>query len=113
MLDFGWLELLVIGAVAVLVIGPQEIPKVMLGLGRIVRRLQYIKYAFSQQFEEFMRQSDLKDIQESVNFEASRQHDDFDENQADEELENHLPASHASDTTKKPQENQTHKGEQQ
>ncbi|MDB2683233.1 twin-arginine translocase TatA/TatE family subunit, partial [Alphaproteobacteria bacterium] len=33
MLDFGWAELLVIMAVAVLVIGPKELPVVMRGFG--------------------------------------------------------------------------------
>ncbi len=54
MLDFGFPELLLIMAVAVLVIGPNEIPAVMRALGRVVRRLQYVRYAFSRQFEEFM-----------------------------------------------------------
>ncbi len=82
MLDFGLPELLMIMAVAVLVIGPNEIPGVMRGLGRVVRRLQYIRYAFSQQFEEFMTESDLDDIRKSVNFEEKN----FDEEAADEEI---------------------------
>ncbi len=82
MLDLSWAELLVVMAVAVLVIGPKEIPGLMHGLGRIVRRLQYVRYAFTQQFEEFLRESDLDDIRKSVNFEAK----DFDETEADEEL---------------------------
>ena len=82
MLDFGFPELLLIMAVAVLVIGPQEIPAVMRMLGRIVRRLQYVRYAFSRQFEEFMEESDLDDIRKSVNFEER----DFDEQATDEEV---------------------------
>ena len=80
MLDFGFAELVVVIAVAVLVIGPAEIPAMMHGLGRIMRRLQYIRYAFSQQFEDFMREQDLDNIRKSVNFEAR----DFDEEQFDE-----------------------------
>lgn len=70
MLDFGWPELLLIMAVAVLVIGPDEIPVLMVGLGRILRRFQYIKFALSRQFEDVMRDADLDDIRKSVNFEA-------------------------------------------
>jgi len=80
MLDFGLVELLLIMVVVVLVIGPEEIPKVMVALGRIVRRLQYVKYAFSQQFEDYMRQADLDDIRHQVNFE----HKDFDESEEDD-----------------------------
>lgn len=72
MLDFGWSELILIMALAVLVIGPKELPVMMRALGRLVRRLQYVKYAFSQQFEEFMQNSDMEDIGRSVNFEESR-----------------------------------------
>lgn len=70
MLDFGWPELFLIIAVAVIVIGPNEIPSLMVGLGRIVRRMQYVKFAVSQQFEEMMREADLDNIRNSVNFEA-------------------------------------------
>lgn len=80
MLDFGFPELLVIIALAVLVLGPNEIPKIMVTLGRLVRRLQYMRFAVSQQFEEFMRESDLNDIRGQVNFEEKR----FNEAQADE-----------------------------
>ncbi len=79
MLDFGWVELFLIVAVAVIVIGPDEIPAVMVALGRIARRLQYIKFAISQQFEDIMHDSDLEDIRKSVNFEAK----DFDEAESD------------------------------
>ncbi len=80
MLDFGFPELLVIIALAVLVVGPEEIPKLMLGLGRLMRRLSYVRYAFTQQFDDFMKEHDLDDIRKSVNFEAR----DFDEAGEDE-----------------------------
>lgn len=70
MLDFSLVELLLVIAVAVLVIGPKEIPALLYGLGRVVRRLQYVRYAFSQQFEDFMKVHDLDDLRQGVNFEA-------------------------------------------
>ncbi|MCC6597749.1 MAG: twin-arginine translocase TatA/TatE family subunit [Alphaproteobacteria bacterium] len=86
MFDFGWSELLLIMAAAVLVIGPKELPVMMRALGRIVRRIQYIRYAFSQQFEDFMEQNDLGDLHRSVNFEAKEKPRDFDEKEADAEM---------------------------
>lgn len=88
MLDFGWPELFLIIALAVIFIGPNEIPGVMVALGRIVRRLTYVKYAISQQFDEIMREADLDDIRKSVNFEAKDDQGnpiDFDEAASDEE----------------------------
>lgn len=86
MLDFSFSELLLIVAVAVIVIGPKEIPAMMQALGRIVRRLQYIRYAFSQQFEDFMQTQDLDDLRNSVNFESKKTPRDFDEAAVDEEI---------------------------
>lgn len=72
MLDFGWAELLIIVAVAVFVIGPKDIPKIMYGLGRFMRRLQYIRFAVSQQFDEIMNAGDIEDLRKGVNFETAR-----------------------------------------
>lgn len=86
MLDFGWAELLIIIMVSVFVIGPDDIPKLMHGLGRIVRRLQYVKFALSKQFEDMMHEADLEDIRKSVNFEDKDiNSEEFNEAEADEE----------------------------
>lgn len=105
MMDFGWSELVVVIAVAVLVIGPDELPEVMRTLGRIVRRFQYIKFALSQQFEDLMRDTDLDELRRSVNFEARKHEDaiakgDFDESGADEEYMSGLPVLDVLDEKK-------------
>lgn len=89
MLDFGWPELLVVMAVIVFVVGPDEIPVIMRTIGRIFRRFQYIKFALSQQFEQVMEDADLDDLRRSVNFEAGKYEEalkkgDFNEAEADE-----------------------------
>ncbi len=66
MLDFSWSELLVVILVAVIAIGPKQLPEVLYGLGKIVRRLQYMRYALTRQFDDFMDQTDLKDIRNSA-----------------------------------------------
>lgn len=97
MLDLGWPELFIVMVVAVLVIGPSEIPGIMRTLGRLFRRVQYIRYAFSQQFEEFMEEHDLDDIRNSVNFEAK----DFDESAADEDVVAEEPKKNPKKNPKK------------
>ncbi len=89
MFDFGWTELLIIAVVAVFVIGPQELPAIMRAIGRVMRRVQYIRYAFSQQFEDFMREADLDQIRSQVNFEAPSDAALLNEEEADED---YLPA---------------------
>ena len=54
MLDFGMAELLVILVVLVFIIGPQDIPAMMQGLGRFVRRITYMKHAIAMQMDEMM-----------------------------------------------------------
>jgi sec-independent protein translocase protein TatB len=85
-LDFGWAELLVVIAVAVFVVGPQDIPKIMYSLGRILRRVQYIRYAVSQQFDDLMNAGDIEELRKGVNFETARKESDIvTEKQQDEE----------------------------
>ncbi|MFP4097524.1 MAG: twin-arginine translocase TatA/TatE family subunit [Alphaproteobacteria bacterium] len=87
MLDFGWPELFVIIVLVVLVAGPQDLPRIMVALGRVVRRLQYARYAITQHFEDVMREADLEEIRKSVGFD---EHDErgqpiaYDEAGADE-----------------------------
>ena len=64
MLDFSWSELLIVLLVAILAIGPKQIPDMLYGLGRIVRRMQYVRFAISKQFDDFMIRSDLKEMQD-------------------------------------------------
>ena len=87
MLDFGWAELLIIVAVAVFVIGPKDIPQIMYGLGRLIRRFQYIKYAVSQQFDDIMNTGDIEELRKGVNFEHRDQSDVNNEIEEDEDLE--------------------------
>lgn len=70
MFDISFPELFFIVVVAILVFGPQDIPKILYGLGRIVRRLQYLRFSFSQQFESFMQHHSGSDAPGSVNFET-------------------------------------------
>ena len=88
MLDFSWSELLVIAVVALVVIGPKDIPAIMHTLGRFVRRLQYVRFAMSQQFDDFMKDHDLEDIRKAAH---ARPDTLFDEAAADEDVMMPLP----------------------
>ena len=85
MFDVGWSEMLVIVSVAVLVIGPKDIPNIMYQVGRFFRRLQYMRFAMSQQFDEILKAGDIEELRKGVNFEAPK----TDERIADEPLTRH------------------------
>lgn len=84
MFGIGWSELLVIMVIAVMVIGPKDIPKAMYQIGRFARRLQYVKFAMSQQFDDILRAGDIEELRKGVNFEA-KEKPATDERAADEE----------------------------
>jgi Tat protein translocase TatB subunit len=67
MLDFSWIEFLVILVVGILVIGPKELPAILYQIGKIVRRLQYMKFALSNQFDDFMQTAELQSSNASDN----------------------------------------------
>jgi len=58
MFDIGWAELVLIAIVILFAFGPEDIPKLMYGLGRIMRRFRYMRYALSSQFEDFMEKAE-------------------------------------------------------
>ena len=70
MFDFGLAEFLLIAVVGILVIGPKELPVIMVQVGRVFKRLNYMRFALSRQFESFMAEAGLDDVKDQVNFEA-------------------------------------------
>lgn len=66
MLDIGWSEFLVIGVVALVVIGPKELPRVLRTMGQGVRKLRHMAGEFQGQFNEALREAELSDLKDSV-----------------------------------------------
>lgn len=66
MFDFGSGELLVIGVVALVVIGPKELPGLLRTVGQTVTRLRRIAGDFQGQFQSALREADLHDALSSV-----------------------------------------------
>jgi Tat protein translocase TatB subunit len=62
MFDIGWSEMMLILVLAIVLIGPKDIPEVIRGAGRIIRRVQYLRFALSKQFDDFMEKSDLHEL---------------------------------------------------
>ena len=66
MFDIGWNELLVIAMVAIVVIGPKDLPRVMRTVGQWVRKLKRMGGEFQSQFNEALREAELDDVRKSV-----------------------------------------------
>ena len=96
MFDLSWAEFIVVGAVAVVVVGPKELPVVMRALGRAARRVQYVKYALSRQFDDFMREQDLAELRRDAHYRPAAP--DSDEAAADEDFMQPLKAGNDDDS---------------
>jgi sec-independent protein translocase protein TatB len=66
MFDISWTEFLLIGAVALIVIGPKELPGVMRTLGQYTRKIRSMAADFQNQFQEAMREADMADLKKQV-----------------------------------------------
>ena len=60
------LEVLIIGALALIVIGPKDLPIAMRKLGRLVGRLRAMAAEFRASFDELARQSELEELRKEV-----------------------------------------------
>lgn len=58
MLDVGWSELLVISAVALVAIGPKDMPKVMHALGRLAGKARGFMNEIQGNFEQLSREAE-------------------------------------------------------
>jgi sec-independent protein translocase protein TatB len=66
MFDMSWGEVLVIGAVALIVIGPKDLPKALRTLGNMTSKLRRMATEFQSQFNDAMREAELDDIKKQV-----------------------------------------------
>jgi sec-independent protein translocase protein TatB len=66
MFDFDAGKLIVIGIVALIVIGPKELPRVMRQAGQAAAKIRRMAAEFRGQFMEAMREADIDDIKADV-----------------------------------------------
>jgi sec-independent protein translocase protein TatB len=66
MFDIGWGELLLIGIVALIAIGPKELPTVLRTLGQWMAKLRRMASEFQDQFQEAMREAEMADLKKQV-----------------------------------------------
>ena len=66
MFDISWTEFLLIGVVALIFIGPKELPAVLRTLGQWTRRIRSMAADFQNQFQEAMREAEMADLKKQV-----------------------------------------------
>jgi sec-independent protein translocase protein TatB len=66
MFDIGWSELVVIGVVALIAIGPKELPNVLRTVGNYMGKIRRMASEFQGQFQEAMREAEMADLKKQV-----------------------------------------------
>jgi len=66
MFDIGWSELVVIAVVALIAIGPKELPGVLRMVGNYMGKIRRMASEFQGQFQEAMREAEMSDLKKQV-----------------------------------------------
>jgi len=66
MFDIGWSELIVIGVVALIVIGPKDLPKALSTMGKWMARARAMAREFQNNVDDMVRQAELDELRQQV-----------------------------------------------
>ncbi len=67
MFDLSWGEIALIGVVALVVIGPKELPGVLRGLGQALAKLRRMASDFQYQFNQALQEAEVDKVKSSIN----------------------------------------------
>jgi sec-independent protein translocase protein TatB len=71
MFDFAWSEIAVIAVVALVVIGPKDLPKVLRTVGTWVGKARAIAREFQSSLDQMIREAELEEVRKQVEQAAS------------------------------------------
>jgi sec-independent protein translocase protein TatB len=66
LLDFGWSELMLIGIVALVFIGPKDLPKALRVAGFWVRKARTLSREFQSSVEQMIREAELDEVRQEL-----------------------------------------------
>lgn len=66
MFDMSWGEVMLIGGVALIVIGPKDLPKALRTVGQITGKMRRMAGEFQSQFNEAIREAEFDEIRREV-----------------------------------------------
>jgi sec-independent protein translocase protein TatB len=75
MFDIGWSELLLIGIVALIAIGPKELPGALRTLGQWMAKIRRMAAEFQGQFQEAMREAEIDQLKKDMDDMAAKAKD--------------------------------------
>ncbi len=80
MFDIGWSEMVFVAVIAVLVIGPKDLPRAIATIGKYIRKARGLARDFQSGIDDLAKEAELddlkKDIQGGANFDLKKQIED-------------------------------------
>ncbi|MBX3506355.1 MAG: Sec-independent protein translocase protein TatB [Parvibaculum sp.] len=66
MFDLGWSELLLIVILAIIFVGPKDLPKLMRTVGQAIGKVRAMAREFQSSFDELARETELEELRKEV-----------------------------------------------
>jgi len=66
MFDIGWAELLLLGVLAIIVVGPKDLPRMMRTIGQYTAKIRAAAREFQRSFDEMARESELDELRKQI-----------------------------------------------
>jgi sec-independent protein translocase protein TatB len=66
MFDIGWSEIMVIAVVALIIIGPKDLPSAIYTLGKWVRKARFVARDFQSHIDDMMREAELDELKKQA-----------------------------------------------
>lgn len=66
MLDIGWQELFIVAVLALLVVGPKDLPRALRAVTGVVRKARGLAREFQSGLDEMMREAELDEVKKEV-----------------------------------------------
>ncbi len=66
MFDLGWQELLVIGTVTLIVVGPKDLPKLLNKVGKTIGKIKHISREFYDQINESAEIEEINSLKNDI-----------------------------------------------
>src|SRR5881227_2298839 len=102
MFDISWGKLVIIGVVALIVIGPKELPTVLRTVGQWMGKIRRMAAEFQGQFQDAMREAEMADLKKQFDETTAAVKSTFDTTDIKNELEKMIQEPTATSTPATP-----------
>lgn len=77
MFDIGWTEMLVVAVVAIVVVGPKDLPQMLRAFGKTMKSVRKMAGDFQRQFDDAIKEADLDDVKKIASGNSFKPLDDI------------------------------------